>query len=1012
MPRRLLPLLLVLTLVALVPAVAPPQGIAWAEPRHAPLLVTPPSSATSVTAQQDPLQARTKTVNVELILDSSGSMGETLPGGETRMEAAKRILRQVITDLPEREGVNVGLRVYGHEGDNTQAGKAVSCRASELLVPVAGLDKAALIAQVEAMQPAGWTPIAYSLEQAAADFQPGDDSITNAIVLVTDGEETCDPPEQSCQAAAAVLHQRDITVHVVGFALTPQQTELVRCVAEQGGGQLFGADDAPQLDSAVGSAIAATGVDLTPPPTATPEATVTTIAAGECRWDGTWGTSYGTMRLTQSDTTVSGDYEHDQGQIRGTVSGQVLSGTWDEAPSRRPPDDAGQIEFTLADDCQSFTGRWRYDASGEWQPGWDGQLIAGPESTVTQVPTVPPTTTPVPPTATTVPPTATPVPPTWTPVPPPTATVVPPTTTPIPPTTTPVPTSIPDPAQATITAQAARIATLEATTPLTPTATVSPPAEPEPPGVVAPTLQDVCTVAGTATGITYAEAVVAYDPRNPAGPIAEPGPEFGDPQRALGPPDADPVSFLGALSLGSGGSLTVQFGDTALVGDGTAAPELWVCEVGPPDAEGAVVAVSADGLTWLELGRVGGGTSALDLDALGPGAAGVRFVRLTDDPVADPASFGSPGLDLDAVGAIVTAAGAGPSGTPLPGTAGPPPPEPDRPATPALPGTALAGDFVTPDPAECTTTPRTAEELATLAASPDQAAVDALATASLDPALSIPEGTPADAATVAAVTETYRQMIACFNAGHDLAAYALWTDAALRQIQAAPPASAPTPVPEGARSAFRVREVRLQPDGQVVAVWEQHDPAFTTTLVQRLVRQDKRYLINETVDALFGANSDVTSVPQPATPEATNPPTPSVPPTAPPVTATVLPDSTALPEGFVGHWEGTATWETAPLPVTMDLTAGRIGEVVGTIDYALYGSTGPTCGGEVSLESVAADGQQIALVGTITHDPSVCLVDATVTVSLQADGAFTYDWRHPFFDVSGTGTLRHSSPTT
>jgi Ca-activated chloride channel homolog len=235
-------------------------------------------------AQQDPLQASTKTVNVELILDASGSMAETLPGGETRMETAKRILRQVITDLPEREGVNVGLRVYGHLGDNTQTGKAVSCRSSELLVPVAGLDKAALIQQVEAIQPTGWTPIAYSLEQATADFQPGGESITNAIVLVTDGEETCDPPEQACQAAAA-LHQAGISVttHVVGFALTPQQTEQVSCIAEQGGGQLFGADNAQQLGSALSSAMAATGVigtpmPLTPVAAAPPLADIRTLA--------------------------------------------------------------------------------------------------------------------------------------------------------------------------------------------------------------------------------------------------------------------------------------------------------------------------------------------------------------------------------------------------------------------------------------------------------------------------------------------------------------------------------------------------------------------------------------------------------------------------------------------------------------------------------------------------------------------------------------------------------------
>src|SRR5687767_1316982 len=195
-PRRLLPLLLVVATFLLPPAFGPAYG---------------PLGATSGRAQQDPLAASTKTVNVELILDASGSMAELLPDGESRMDAAKRILRQVITGLPEREGVNVGLRVYGHLGDNTESGKQDSCRASELLVPIAGVDAAMLLAQVEAIQPTGWTPIAYSLQQAAANFQPGGESITNAIVLVTDGEETCDPPEQSCQAAAT-LHQSDVTV--------------------------------------------------------------------------------------------------------------------------------------------------------------------------------------------------------------------------------------------------------------------------------------------------------------------------------------------------------------------------------------------------------------------------------------------------------------------------------------------------------------------------------------------------------------------------------------------------------------------------------------------------------------------------------------------------------------------------------------------------------------------------------------------------------------------------------
>src|SRR6476660_7524271 len=51
----------------------------------------------------------TKTVNLELVFDSSGSMAEDL-GGETKIDAAKSVLNDVIDSIPERPGVNVGFR--------------------------------------------------------------------------------------------------------------------------------------------------------------------------------------------------------------------------------------------------------------------------------------------------------------------------------------------------------------------------------------------------------------------------------------------------------------------------------------------------------------------------------------------------------------------------------------------------------------------------------------------------------------------------------------------------------------------------------------------------------------------------------------------------------------------------------------------------------------------------------------------------------------------------------------
>ena len=111
----------------------------------------------------------------------------------------------------------------------------------------------------------------------------------------------------------------------------------------------------------------------------------------------------------------------------------------------------------------------------------------------------------------------------------------------------------------------------------------------------------------------------------------------------------------------------------------------------------------------------------------------------------------------------------------------------------------------------------------------------------------------------------------------------------------------------------------------------------------------------------------------------------------------------------MGLWESSATWGDTTLPVAMELRPGSVGEVVGTIEYALYGSDDPTCGGDVVLQSVAADGSQIALQGLITYDPAVCLVDATVGVTFDADGVFAYDWIHPVFTVTGTGTLTRTA---
>jgi len=190
-------------------------------------------------------------VNVELVLDSSGSMVAETDNGESRIDAAKRVLNQVIDAIPvDRPELNVGFRVFGHEGNNTEAGKAESCQSSDLTVPVDGVDPDALRAQVANYEPVGWTPIGLSLERAAADFPAASDTATNAIILVTDGLETCD--SDPC-AIATALKQSDagVTVYVVGLGLDEEELRITGCIAENTGGQIVGAQNADELSVAL-----------------------------------------------------------------------------------------------------------------------------------------------------------------------------------------------------------------------------------------------------------------------------------------------------------------------------------------------------------------------------------------------------------------------------------------------------------------------------------------------------------------------------------------------------------------------------------------------------------------------------------------------------------------------------------------------------------------------------------------------------------------------------------------
>lgn len=191
-----------------------------------------------------------KNVNVELILDSSGSMAEELEDGQTRIDAAKQVLNDVIDALPEQEGINVGFRVYGHRGNNTESGKAESCSSTELRVPIEGIDKDALRDEVNTYAPVGWTPLALSLRESEDDFPVPAADEANFNVLVTDGLETCggDP----CSASRSLVQSdKGVVTHVIGFALGDEERATLQCIVDESGGLLLGAGSADELSAAL-----------------------------------------------------------------------------------------------------------------------------------------------------------------------------------------------------------------------------------------------------------------------------------------------------------------------------------------------------------------------------------------------------------------------------------------------------------------------------------------------------------------------------------------------------------------------------------------------------------------------------------------------------------------------------------------------------------------------------------------------------------------------------------------
>lgn len=151
--------------------------------------------------------------------------------------------------------------------------------------------------------------------------------------------------------------------------------------------------------------------------------------------------------------------------------------------------------------------------------------------------------------------------------------------------------------------------------------------------------REICLPLGA---LSFADEVVSFAPG--AKPSKSP---FNKPKRALGEPNYRNTDLADFISIGCNGELIVQFVDNVLVDiEGV---DLYVFEVGP-FVEKTALAISVDGITWLDIGAIEGARADVDIAGLVQPGERFSFVKLTN--AGNSCGGRHSGADIDAIAAV------------------------------------------------------------------------------------------------------------------------------------------------------------------------------------------------------------------------------------------------------------------------------------------------------------------------------------------------------------------------
>jgi Ca-activated chloride channel family protein len=144
--------------------------------------------------------------------------------------------------------------------------RKTGCKDTAQLYPVGTLNRTEAKTAVATLQPTGWTPIGPALLKAADDLDGGDG--TRRIVLISDGEDTCQPLDP-CEVAREIAAKGiGLTIDTLGLVPDAKTRDQLSCIADATGGTYTSVQHKEELSDRVGQL-----VDRAADPVVTPVAT-------------------------------------------------------------------------------------------------------------------------------------------------------------------------------------------------------------------------------------------------------------------------------------------------------------------------------------------------------------------------------------------------------------------------------------------------------------------------------------------------------------------------------------------------------------------------------------------------------------------------------------------------------------------------------------------------------------------------------------------------------------------